>query len=130
MQRGLEHLRVNTAQLGPNYDRHLDELCDESAVEGTAYMKVHAPWRDNTGNRKDRVPGAARALLHAEPTKSELEHDHAHKEITFSHGVYYGIFLETKHNGKDQIIMPSVKAIGESIMAKLEESLSRVAREH
>lgn len=130
MNRGLEQLRVNTAALGPDYDRFLDDLCDETAQVGTAYMRAHAPWRDNTGNRKDRVPGAARALLHAEPTKSELEHDHAHKEITFSHGVYYGIFLETKHHGKDQVIMPSVKAVGEILMAKLEESLSRVAREH
>lgn len=130
LQRGLEQLRVNTAALGPHYDRFLDDLCDESAVEGTIYMKGHARWRDDTGNRKDRIPGMARALLTAEPTKSALEHDHAHKEITFSHGVNYGIWLETRHHGKFAIIMQSVKAVGESMMAKLAESLPRVAREH
>lgn len=129
MQRGLEQLRLNVFQLGPHFNEFLDAQCAETAVNGTIYMKGNAPWRDNTGNRKDRVPGAARAGLHAEPTKSALAHDHAHKEITFSHSVYYGIFLETKRHGKFQIIMPAVKAMGEALMVKLEESLPRVARE-
>jgi hypothetical protein len=129
MQRGLEQLRLNVAEIGPHFDEHLDQLCDEGGVEGTIYMKGHARWRDNTGNRKDRIPGAARAGLHAQPTKSPLEFDHSHKEITFSHGVNYGIWLETKYHGKFAIIMQAVKAIGESFMAKLEGSLSRVARE-
>lgn len=129
MQRGLERLRVNTAAVGPHFNEHLDNLIDESAVEGTVYMKGHARWKDNRGNRKDRVPGAARAGLHAVPTKSPLEFDHAHKEITFAHGVDYGIYLETKRNGKFAIIMLAVRAIGESFMAKLEGSLDRVARE-
>lgn len=122
-------MRYNTAELGPHYNEFLDDQIKEAAVEGTVYMKGHAPWKDNTGNRKDRIPGAARALLSAEPTDSALEHNHSHKEITFSHGVWYGIFLETKRHGKFAIIMPAVKAVAESLMAKLEDSLARVARE-
>jgi hypothetical protein len=129
LQRGLEQLRLNTVALGPHYNEYLDTQCAESSVQGTEYMKTHARWRDNTGNRKDRVPGAARAGLFAVPTQSSLEHDHAHKEITFSHGVNYGIWLETRHHAKFAIIMQSVKAIGEDLMARLEESLARVARE-
>ncbi|OBJ08291.1 hypothetical protein A5625_15305 [Mycobacterium sp. 1465703.0] len=90
-------------------------------------MKGHARWRDNTGNRRDRIPGAARAGLHAVPTKSPLRFDHTHKEITFAHGVWYGIFLEAKYHGRFAIIMQSVRATGESFMAKLTDSLRVVA---
>jgi hypothetical protein len=131
LSRGLTQLRVNTAALGPHYDRFLDDLCDEAVVEGTVYMKTHARWRDDTGNRKDRIPGAARAGLSAVRSDDSqyLQFGHTHKEIVFSHGVSYGIWLETKHHGKFAIIMQSVKAVGESFMAKLEQSLDRVARE-
>jgi len=127
LSRGLAQLKANVVSLGPRYDEYLDRLVDEAAVEGTVYMKMHARWRDNTGNRKDRIPGAARAGLHAVPTKSPLRFDHAHKEITFAHGVWYGIFLEAKHHGKFAIIMQSVRAIGESFMAKLTGSYREVA---
>lgn len=129
--RGLEQLRINTAALGPHYNEHIDRLCNEATVEGAVYMKTHARWRDNDGNRKDRVPGAARAGLHAYVGGGQLQHDHGHKEITLSHGpdIYYGIFLETKDHGKFAIIVQSLKAVGESLMAKLEGSLARTARE-
>lgn len=127
--RGLESLRLNTESLGERYNEVIDERIDEVAVVGgAAYMKEHAPWNDSTGNRKDRVPGAARAGLNAEETSSGLEFSHSHKEITFSHSEEYGIFLETKNNGKDQIIMPSVKAVGEKLMASLTGSLNEAAR--
>lgn len=128
LSRGLTQLRLNVAEFGEKYDDYLDDQIRASAVEGTAYMKTHAPWNDSTGNRKDRVPGAARAGLKAEPTKSRLTFGHSHKEITFSHSEWYGIFLETKRHGKNQVIMPSVKVIAERFMAKLSGSLDRVAR--
>lgn len=125
----MTQLRANTAALGPRYDQHIDRLCEEAAAEGVIYMKGHARWKDSTGNRKDRVPGAARAGLFTAFQSSLLQFAHTHKEILFSHGVNYGIWLETKHNGKFAIIMQSVKAVGESFMAKLEGSLTRVAEE-
>jgi hypothetical protein len=127
----MTNLRANAAALGPHYNEHLDKMCDEAAVEGAVYMKTHARWEDNTGNRKDRVPGAARAGLAAMHSNDShlVQFDHTHKEIVFTHGVSYGIWLETKRNGKFAIIMQSVKAAGESFMAKLTDSLSRVADE-
>lgn len=129
LHRGLVQLKVNVEQLGKNYNDFVDKLVDEAVVEAPIYMKGHARWKDNTGNRKDRVPGAARAGLFAKETKSPLVHGNAHKEITLSHSEWYGIFLETKDNGKFAIIMQAVKAVGESFMAKLADSLDRVARE-
>lgn len=130
MQRGLAALKVNVRDVGPDFNEFLDDKVKEAAVAGTARMKEKAPWRDDTGNRKDRIPGAARAALTAEPTDSPLTHDQSHKEITFSHGVDYGIWLETKQHGKHQIIMPTVKAIGEELMESLTDSLPRAVEEH
>lgn len=100
------------------YERKLDDAIIGAAIDGEAYMKEHAPWNDSTGNRKDRVPGAARAGLFTVP-----DIEGATKEIVFSHGVDYGIWLETKHSGKDEVIMPSVKAVGEKLMQESEDSL-------
>jgi hypothetical protein len=129
LQRGLEAIRFNTEQVGPRFNRFLDGRIDRASAAGQAYMRTRAPWRDNTGNRKDRVPGAARAGLHTEAQKAPLTFDHTQKRIVFAHTVLYGIFLETKDNGKFSIIMPSVKVIAEYLMASLEESLSALGHE-
>jgi hypothetical protein len=109
----LRRLRDNVKAVGPAYGQHLDAAMTEAAAQGEARMKERAPWHDNTG--------AARAALTAVP---ELDGDQ--KKIEFAHGVSYGIYLETKHHGKDQIIMPTVKAVGEDLMARLEGSLGDI----
>src|ERR1700722_15811192 len=129
MQGGLAAVEVNVQNVGRDFDEFLDDKVKEAAVAGTARMKERAPWDDSTGNRH-RIPGSARAALSAEPTDSPLIHDQAHKEITFSHGEYWGIWLETKEHGKHQIIMPTVKAIGEELMESLTDSLPRAVEEH
>lgn len=129
MQRGLAALKINVRDVGRDFDEFLDDKVKEAAVAGEARMKERAPWDDNTGNRH-RIPGSARAGLTAEPTDSPLIHDQAHKEITFSHGVDWGIWLETKEHGRYQIIMPTVKAIGEELMESLTDSLPRAVEEH
>lgn len=116
---GLVRLRNNTKAVKPDFEKLLDTQMRLTAVDGQAYMRAHAPWRDDSGNRKDRVPGAARAGLH---TSTKL--DGTHKTITFSHGVDYGIWLEIKHNGKDQVIMPSVAFMAKRLMKSLRGALS------
>jgi hypothetical protein len=115
----LKNLADNAKQLKTEYERKLDDAIIEAAIDGEAYMKEHAPWNDSTGNREDRVPGEAREGLFTVP-----DIEGTHKEIVFSHSVDYGIWLETKHNGKDEIIMPSVKAVGEELMKESEGSLN------
>ncbi|KLO25924.1 hypothetical protein ABW16_21555 [Mycolicibacter heraklionensis] len=83
-------------------------------------MKTHARWDDNDGNRNDRTPGAARAGLSTTP---DVAGDT--KSILFSHGVNYGIWLETKHHGKFEIILPAVLHIGRILMEKTEGSLAK-----
>lgn len=118
---GLVRLRNNVRDVGPNYEKVVDAIMMLAAAQGQDRMRLRAPWRDNTGNRDDRVPGAARAGLHTVPMLKGR-----HKSILFSHGVDYGIWLEVKHNGKDQIIMPTVAFMGRELMKSLRGSLNTV----
>lgn len=61
-----------------------------------AYAKENAPWADRTGN--------ARQSLHS--FVEELSNDTV--RLYLSHGVDYGIFLETRFAGKYQIIWPTI----------------------
>jgi hypothetical protein len=116
---GLVKLRDNCRDVKPDYEKVVDAFMTLAAVQGQERMKQKAPWRDSTGNRDDRVPGAARAGLF---TATNL--DGSHKSILFSHGVDYGIWLEISNHGKDQIIMPTVASMGKQLMKNLRGTLS------
>ncbi|ANW67625.1 hypothetical protein BCA37_10770 [Mycobacterium sp. djl-10] len=94
-----------------------------AAADGEDRMKQNAPWRDSDGNRDDRTPGQARAALHTSTNLSG-----SHKTITFSHGVDYGIWLETSNHGKDQIIMPTIAVMGKELMKSLRGTLPTVRK--
>lgn len=99
-------LKKNTANLGPRIDRAAAMIVDRNAAWGQGYMRMSAPWTDNTG--------AARGGLFTFPQSSG-----GHHEITFSHSVHYGIWLEIANSGKYQVIMPSVRVTGAHLMADL-----------
>lgn len=113
LRAGLERLAANARALDACYRNYLNDQIREAAPEGEAYMKEHAPWTDDTG--------AAREGLHT--VVGDLRRNE--KTIEFAHSVDYGIWLETKYNGRDEIIMPAVKHTGERLMAGLEDSLNR-----
>lgn len=120
MTAGLAKLRHNVEQLDDDYEDTLNGIVIEEAEAGEVWMKAHARWKDDDGNRKDRVPGAARAGLNTVPDVGGDQ-----KSILFSHEVDYGIWLETSQNGKFEIIMPAVLHIGNELMRKTEGSLSK-----
>lgn len=120
---GMVKLRDNVRAVEPDYERVVNSLMTIAAVEGEARMKERAPWKDSEGNRDDRTPGQARAALF---TATDLAG--THKSILFSHGVDYGIWLEISNNGKDQIIMPTIAAMGKSLMKSLRGSLNTVRK--
>lgn len=76
-------------------------------------MKINAPWTDRTG--------AARTGLHTNGGKSG-----GGWEIVFAHAVHYGIWLEVKYSGRDQIIMPSVRHTGRELMQDLQGLMGRL----
>ncbi|WP_109783679.1 hypothetical protein [Mycolicibacterium conceptionense] len=120
---GLVKLRDNVKDVEPDYEKVVDAFMTIAADDGEAEMKEKAPWRDSKGNRNDRVPGEARAALH---TVADLAGKH--KSIWFLHGVDYGIWLEISNNGKDQIIMPTVAAMGKKLMKSLRGTLNTVRK--
>ncbi len=116
---GIVKLRDNARAVGPDYEKVVDAFMTIAAKDGEAQMKERAPWNDSTGNRKDRVPGAARAGLN---TTTNLKGPR--KRIRFAHGVDYGMWLETNYNGRYQIIMPTVVKTGKQLMKRLRGALS------
>jgi hypothetical protein len=81
----------------------------------TSYMKLNAPWKDQTGN--------ARAGLFT-TTALGLRRDHW--ELILSHSVRYGIYLEICNSGKYAIIMPTIRYIGPILLERLESSLAKI----
>lgn len=84
---------------------------DMTASSAEREMKLKAPWTDRTS--------AARNGLRARATHkgkgNQLEHN-----ITLSHSVDYGIWLEVANSGKYAIVIPTIAAVGKEIMKTLE----------
>ncbi|WP_133413314.1 hypothetical protein [Mycolicibacterium obuense] len=108
-------LRKNLRSFGRRFDRQIGQTVDRSAETGTAWMKLNVRWRDNTG--------AARAALHAVPRHHGSTH-----ELLLAHGVHYGIWLETAHNRKNEILSSAQRHIGSQIMADLRAAFRQAAR--
>lgn len=99
-------LRKNVRELPGRIDNRVAAIVDRNAAWGQGWARLNAPWTDDTG--------AARGGLFALP-----ESRGGHHEITFSHSVYYGIWLEIANSGKYQIIMPAVRKTGQRLMGEL-----------
>jgi hypothetical protein len=79
-------------------------------IEETA--KRDAPWEDRTG--------LARISL-----RSYVEQDEKTTAIYLSHGVFYGIFLETQRAGVNSIILPTLEKFYDPIKLALWKIFSR-----
>lgn len=106
-------LRRNIQQLPGQIDRRVAAIVDQNAAWGQGWARLNAPWTDDTG--------AARGGLFALP-----ESNGGHHEITFSHSVYYGIWLEIANSGKYQVIMPAVRRTGERLMGQLRNMMRQL----
>jgi len=88
-------------------------LVDYHALQGQADLKTSAPWTDRTG--------AARTGLHTISFSGGNKHT-----IVFAHSVHYGIWLEVKFSGRDEVIMPVVRKTGRDLMWSLEGLMGRL----
>lgn len=82
----------------------LDDIADNAAQELQEYAQENAPWEDITGDARDG--------LTAEAEKG------AQIVIALFHTVDYGPYLEVRWSGQYAIIMPTIEALGPSIMEK------------
>lgn len=75
----------------------IEQVANYWAAVFESYAKQNAPWTDRTSN--------ARQSLHTFIQK--LSNDSV--ELYLSHGVKYGIYLETRYAGRYEIIMPTIR---------------------
>lgn len=88
---------------------HLEEEVLNVAIDALAYAQSNAPWEDQTGD--------ARAELDVDVRREG-------NVIVWDmyHGVDYGLYLETRWNGKFAIIMPTLEMFAPHIGRGLNES--------
>jgi hypothetical protein len=83
------------------------------APEVENYMKLNAPWRDQTSNARNGL--AARAY-----------EDGSDIGIVLFHQVSYGIFLETRWGGRYSIIVPTIEVMGPKVMMRFDRIMDRI----
>lgn len=76
------------------------------------FMKLNAPWTDQTGNARNGL--AARSGMTGK----------THWIVAF-HQVPYGIWLEVRFQGRNAIILPTIEKFGPEIMSSLKGILNR-----
>lgn len=83
------------------------------APEVENYMKMNAPWTDQTTNARNGL--AAQAYQQGDETG-----------IVLYHQVSYGIFLETRWGGRYAIINPTIEAMSPKVMNRFDRLLERI----
>jgi hypothetical protein len=104
------NLQRNVKELPEHVNRDVSQLFDYFAGWGTTWMKINAPWTDDTG--------AARSALIALAASMGSTH-----EMTLSNAVSYGIWLEVANSGRFQILGPAMRIIGANMMKSLQGML-------
>lgn len=104
----------NNLRHGPDKVKRAAWAAAESmAPEVENYMKLNAPWTDQTTNARNGL--AARAYQEGNETG-----------IVLYHQVSYGIFLETRWSGRYAIINPAIEAMSPKVMNRFERLLERI----
>jgi hypothetical protein len=107
-------LEKNLATIDERIDEFLDDTAEQAAARGEATMKRRAPWTDNTGRARAELWGEA-----YQPRNGVYS-------ILLGQGVKYGIYLERSNDGRFQIVMPTITALGRAFMRSLEGMLNRL----
>ncbi len=85
-----------------------------------SYAKENASWTDRTSNARQALRGYIGTDAPAGyPSSQQLAKDVV--ELFLSHGMYYGIFLETRWQGRYAIIYPTLEAHLPEIKRMLKE---------
>lgn len=93
-----QQMMQRMAQYGASIKQVLKQIAQFWAARLESYAKQHAPWTDRTAN--------ARQSLHT--WIEELSRDTV--RLYLSHGMDYGIQLETRFAGRYAIIWPTLEA--------------------
>lgn len=102
---------------GRDLDRRLDRairgVCRFWDGRIEAAMKYGAPWTDRTSNARNGL-------------SAEYEQVNGNHGITLSHGVDYGIYLETIQEGKYAIILPTIRTYAPKVIGTTTKLLDKL----
>ncbi len=107
------NLTVGIRKANANFARAALIATESMAPQVESYMKLNAPWTDQTGNARNGL--AARAYQDGEEFG-----------IVLYHQVDYGIWLETRFGGRYAIIDPTIEVMGPRVMSSFERILDRL----
>lgn len=113
---GIDLLVKNIAGYDQKAKRAIALRVNLAVPQSVTYAKKNAPWTDRTGN--------ARSGLHASASAEDNVFS-----LLLAHSVYYGLFLETRWNGKYAIIMPTLQWIGAKLIEEIEKDLKGIGGE-
>lgn len=100
-------LAKNTGDYAKRLYAAVVQLANYFAAKMEAYAKAHAPWTDRTGHARQGL--VARVF----PTAAAVV-------IVLASLAEYGIWLEVAHQGRWQIILPTIRAHQGEISAALQ----------
>jgi hypothetical protein len=106
-------LTKNMKMMEPKVQRALIALTETYATKIESAARSDAPWTDRTANARNGLTTATEHL----PTR--------HTIILF-HKVPYGIWLEVVKDGKNAIIMPTIRKQSKLLMATLDKLMRRL----
>ena len=96
------------------FDNKIREVIGQTVEYHTSLAeseaKKNAPWTDRTTN--------ARSGLNARMAQANINN----WQLILAHSMYYGIFLETAHSGRYEIIMPTLRSVGQLLMTRLQNT--------
>lgn len=94
---GLLELESGMSRYGDALHESRRATAEWLAQEMETWAKAHAPWKDRTGDAREGLHGWAE------------DEDSSHRSYAYlSHGVDYGVFLETMQGGTLAIILPTI----------------------
>lgn len=97
----LEYQEVsnNLKKLQSKFEGAVELLCANGAQKMEGYAKEHRPWKDRTGNARQRLNGSWEKVSEG-------------YKIQIAHGVNYGVWLEFRHERRYAILKPTVEKVG------------------
>lgn len=100
-------IHVNLTALEAGFRGKVNRLMRGTAVRWQSLAQATRPWTDQSG--------AARAELKGEATVTDMG-----GEITLSHGVHYGIYLELANRRRYAVIKPTQLVVESELENKLQ----------
>lgn len=95
------------------YSEAVTVVVERQAGKAETYMRQNAPWKDHTSNARNGL-------------RAFTNHEAKRHSLILSHGMPYGIWLETRFAGRYAIIVPSLTIQGKEIMSTLKNLLERL----